>query len=275
MVSHLASEDTSVCYVAPTRSLCREVERSLEKRLRCLGKRVVSGLPEGDWFGIIPDLNPEVEVMTPERLSYLLRADSDGLLQKFGMFIFDEVHTIGEPGRGWILEEDLAYLQYATEGTSHRMAFLSAAVGNKVQFMEWIGNANSEVIHLSSEWRGPRRLYAIWHTEPDWSQETREAASPHAHFAKRGFIPLYGRLDTLVPHSNQLRSLKTREPIGRLVLQLDAQDHSLGRDYEKSTPMYQMLVPLVAHFGAQRPRASGRVHGAGSHQAGKIDCRRR
>ncbi|MCL4840099.1 MAG: DEAD/DEAH box helicase, partial [Thermoanaerobaculia bacterium] len=60
IVSHLSTTDSSVCYVAPTRSLCREVASSLEKRLRYLEKDIVSGLPEGNWVDDLTDLNPQV-----------------------------------------------------------------------------------------------------------------------------------------------------------------------------------------------------------------------
>jgi len=48
VASHLATEGTSVCYVAPTRSLCHEVRNSLASRLRYVGSEVIDGLPEGD-----------------------------------------------------------------------------------------------------------------------------------------------------------------------------------------------------------------------------------
>ena len=209
ILSHLSTAQTSVCYVAPTRSLCREVANSLERRLRYLGKEIVSELSEGDWLDNILNLDPQVEVMTPERLSYLLRTDSEQLLQKFGLFIFDEVHTVGEPTRGWTLEEDLTYLQYATEGKDHRIAFISAAIGNKVQFVEWLGKNGDDVIHLSSDWQGPRRLYTIWRTEPDWNSRIEELAPRRAGYAKRLTYPLHGRLDTLIPHSNTFFSHRT------------------------------------------------------------------
>lgn len=253
IVSHLSTTDSSVCYVAPTRSLCREVASSLEKRLRYLEKDIVSGLPEGNWVDDLTDLNPQVEVMTPERLSFLLRSDSEKVLQKYGLFIFDEVHTLGEEGRGWTLEEDLAYLQYATEGTHHRIVFISAAVGNKIQFIEWLGTNGNDVISLSSEWRGPRRMYTIWRTEPDWQNSSVAIVSKRAKYAKRITYPLHGRLDTLIPHSKEFYSFQTTEAIGQLVLQADEQGQNRKRDGTYSTPYYKMLVPLIQHLALSGP----------------------
>lgn len=253
IVSHLSTARTSVCYIAPTRSLCREVGSSLEKRLRYLGQEIMSGLPEGDWFDNIPEINPQVEVMTPERLSYLLHSDSKKLLEKFGMFIFDEVHTLGESGRGWTLEEDLTYLQYATQGKEHRIAFVSAAIGNKIQFIEWLGTNGNAVVQLSTEWRGPRRLYAIWRTDPDWNTRTEVAVSRTANYTKRRIHPLYGRLDTLIPHAKGFFSIQTSEPIGELALKVDAHGNRIGREDRHSTPYNKMLVPLVLHLALSGP----------------------
>jgi hypothetical protein len=255
IVSHLSITNTSVCYVAPTRSLCREVAASLEKRLRYLEKEIRTELPEESWIDDLLDLlnpNPEVEVMTPERLSYLLRVDSERVLQKFGMFIFDEVHTVGEMGRGWTLEEELAYLQYATEGKDHRIAFISAAVGNKIQFIEWLGKNGDEVVPLSSDWRGPRRLYTIWRTEPDWLKPSLKLPSKRAQFARRIIYPLHGRLDTLIPHSKAFYSFQTSDSIGQLALKSDTSGKRT-RDSAHSTPYYKMLVPLIQHLALSGP----------------------
>jgi len=110
----------------------------LESRLRYLGKEIVDGLPEGAWLDGLLSIEPQVEVMTPERLSYLLHSDSERVLNEVGLFIFDEVHNIGEPGRGWTLESDLAFLHQATAGSAHKIVLMSAAVGNRYHFVQWM-----------------------------------------------------------------------------------------------------------------------------------------
>lgn len=208
-----------VHYVAPTRSLCREIRQSLEARLRFIGKRIVDGLPEGDWLNeILLAYEPEVEVMTPERLSYLIRSDSEQVLERFGMFVFDEVHLVGEANRGWTLEEDLTYLHYATQNRDHKIVLMSAAIGNRNHFVEWMNDYVNDPIHIHSEWRGPRRLHAVWTTEADWSdkvQEINNRARKYRHLVR---CPLYGKLDVRVSHTGKTHSLRTVEPVGDLVL---------------------------------------------------------
>ena len=253
VVSHLAMENTSVCYVAPTRSLCREIRKSIESRLRFVGVGIADGLPRGDWFDDLLDFEPQVEVMTPERLSYLLRADSSRVLDRFGMFVFDEVHMIGEPSRGWTLEEDLTYLHYATQGKSHRIILMSAAVGNRNQFFQWMTGGENEPVHRHSDWRGPRRLHAIWTAEPD-SKTSIEEPTSSAKFPRRRRCKLYGVLDARISHTGRTHRLRRTEPIGQLVYKISV-DGKTQKEYgkNKSTPLYRMLIPIIQHLSQAGP----------------------
>lgn len=71
-LTHLANGIDSVCYVAPMRSLGREVREALRGRLRVVRRELGSHLPDflADFLGPgdIPD--PQVDVMTPERLGF-------------------------------------------------------------------------------------------------------------------------------------------------------------------------------------------------------------
>jgi len=251
IVSHLATAQTSVCYVAPTRSLCREVRKSLESRLRYLSKQVVDNLPEGDWLDAVLDFDPNIEVMTPERLSYLLRTDSERLLQRFGMFIFDEVHAIGESGRGWTLEEDLTFLHYNTQRKHHRIILISAVIGNRNHFVQWMNEEVESLSYYHTEWRGPRRLHAIWSTEVmDWEDHTIEPIRS-ANFRHRIRHPLYGRLDVRISHTGDIHHIQTTGPIGDLVFKISTdnppervKDTARGQ----STPFYIMTIPVIQHL---------------------------
>jgi hypothetical protein len=252
VVSHLATAKTSVCYIAPTRSLCSEIRRSLESRLRFLGKEIVAGLPEGDWLDPqLADFEPEVEVMTPERLSYLLQTDSSRVLERFGLFIFDEVHLVGEAGRGWTLEKDLTYLHDATENTHHRIVLVSAAVGNRNHFVEWMSLGTNKPFHRHSEWRGPRRLHAIWRTEADWRRPRTEAVRS-SKFPFRVRYPLSAKLEVRVSYTGEIQSIPISGPGGELVFKVGT-DGERKRDASRTTPYYQMLVPIIHHLGESGP----------------------
>lgn len=172
-VEYLARTEQSVCYVAPTRSLGREVRRAMANRVRILQKEAGNDQPDYpiDYLDTLCELEPsepaDVEVMTPERLGHLLRHDADAVLDQFGMFIFDEAQLIKESGRGFVLESVIALLDYLTSQTDHRITLISAAMGNAGAIAQWL-SPEGRCLLYKSEWRGPRRLHAAFSTEAHW-----------------------------------------------------------------------------------------------------------
>jgi len=256
IAAHLATKQTSVCYVAPTRSLCREVRRSLQARLRFLNRQVIDGIPEGGWLDLILDeIQPEVEVMTPERLSYLIRTNSQQLLDKFGMFIFDEVHLVGDKGRGWTLEEDLSFLHYATENFHQRIILISAVLGNRNHFVQWISDAEDSLspLEFHRDWRGPRRIHAVWTTDAQWGDAVIEPVKRGRKFHFRQITPLIGRLDARISHTGEVHTLKTTNPVGYLTRKGETGNRFTEKDNNRSTPFYQMLLPIINFLAEAGP----------------------
>ena len=138
--THLATAETGVCFVAPTRALCREIERSLRSRLRFMRRETVLDASDEVFLAVDVEM-PDVSVMTPERLSYLLRRDPAEVLRTYGLFVFDEVHNVGDPGRGWTLESVISEIHSSTRDTAHRIVLMSAALGNRVHFVDWVDPA--------------------------------------------------------------------------------------------------------------------------------------
>jgi hypothetical protein len=273
MVAHLATASTGVCYVTPLRSLGREVHRSLARRLRIMAREVAReepdfGLPEelamvlGTLGGNSPaitgvteaSVQPDVAIMTPERLALALREDASAVLDRFGLFVFDEAHLIGERSRGFLLESILALLHWRTRDTDHRIALLSAAMGNAGQLVSWLDVEGGARL-LESQWRGPRRLHAIFSTDIDWTSrkvETVAARGAQAHLTRRLRYPTYGVV-RLRPAEHQPLTVRTTEAIGETCFRTRA-DGISGRQAEpsQSTSFYRMLahvVRYVAHAG--------------------------
>jgi hypothetical protein len=177
-VEQLERTDRGVCYVAPTRSLCREVRRAMADRVRILQKEAGADLQDFPSLFAQPDFldhgpPPDVEVMTPERLANMLRHDAAAVLERFGMFIFDEAQHIKERGRGFTLESTIALLDYLTRDTDHRIALISAAMGNVGAIADWL-SPNGSALRHESAWRGPRRLHAVFTTKAHFQATTVE-----------------------------------------------------------------------------------------------------
>lgn len=246
IVSHLQTQRTPVCYIAPTRSLCREVKRSLAKRLAFIDAEA-EVTPE--WEDNIITLEgdvPKVEVMTPEQLSYLLRTDSQETLNRFGLFVFDEVHLVGEPKRGWTLEESLTYIHHASRHSHHKIALISAVIGNRNHFIQWMGADDQEPMHTHSDWRGPRRIHAIYTTEPEWDKGI-DSETRAKNYAYRTTYPLLGKLDVRISHTGKIHHLSIEEPVGDLVLKFPYRG-AVGEKDSKSTAFYKTLVPVIEYL---------------------------
>jgi hypothetical protein len=259
-VAHLARSDSSVCYVAPTRSLGREVRKAMASRVRILQREAGPDQPDypasvADLFGDLDDgPPPDVEVMTPERLAHLLRHDTSAVLNRFGMFIFDEAQLIKEQGRGFTLESTIALLDYATRGSGHRIVLISAALGNAGAIAQWIGPDDTALLH-QSEWRGPRRLHAAFSTEADWNS-TRVETTRGWKYPYRLVTDL-GGLIRLRLSDQRTTELHTQGSTGwQMVRKSQTQDliqRDLPRDADRSTPHYRIvsqMIQLLGHAGS-------------------------
>ena len=245
----LARTQRDVCYVAPTRSLCREVRRDLNKRLRFVSRTGADHSQQ--WLDTELTLEGEsdVEVMTPERLSYLLRGNAQAVLDRFGLFVFDEVHTVDDDERGWTLEQDLSYLHHATQNTDHRILLMSAAVGNQPHFVSWMGG-EAQVSQSDSEWQATRRVRSIYTTDARWD-EARVSDRQSNQYPIRRTVPLEG-IWRIRGAEGRIRDLRLEERVGRFV----RRETTTGRwDEEKnlSTSDYQKTIPLINHLGGLGP----------------------
>ena len=220
-VAHLAQTDTSICFVVPTRSLGREIRRAMSARVRILQKEV--GAEKTDFSAWLGELGlslseveqADVDVMTPERLSHLLRNDFEAVLDKYSLFIFDEAQLLKEKGRGFVLESVISALNLQTQGRPHRIILLSAAMGNVGGIAQWL-DPNGGALSQTSDWRGPRRLHAVFNTEAQWDQTVVEGGAGSV-WPYRHTTPLSG-LIRLRLGNGSTKSLRTQGDTGwRLV----------------------------------------------------------
>jgi hypothetical protein len=245
VADHLARRGTGVCFVAPTRSLCREIEASLRRRLRLIA--TAAEITVSDVAFEIPLVDEvAIEVMTPERLAYLMRADPDTVLARYGLFIIDEAHTLTDGARGWTLEWVLSTLHHLSRDTGHRIVVMSAALGQRAHLVSWL-DPTGEGIHFHSDWRGPRRVHSVFTSEPDWDHP-RDLPRPRSNTPVRREYDAYGVLRLRPSGTGRIHQLRTTSPVGRLVLRQPSQK----RD-DQSTPFYKTLAPLASILGRAGP----------------------
>lgn len=256
-VAHLAKTGTSVCYVVPTRSLGREVRRDMAGRVRLLGKETGPAQPDfpsfGDLFDAVEDDQPaDVEVMTPERLSHLLRHDAEAVLARFGMFIFDEAQLIKESGRGFVLESTIALLHHATRADRHQIVLISAALGNAGAIAQWITVPDGPPLVQTHDWRGPRRLHAAFSTIPDWDGTRVERIPRGTKFPYRLFTELNGLIRLRVAEGSTAEQHISGTPPWQLVRKAtrpQTRQSGLDTDSGRSTPKFRIASQMIKDLG--------------------------
>lgn len=151
-------------YVAPYRALVDEAAGSISAVFADLGF-VVSGV-DGEYDGGPSEdgvaSRADIMVMTPEKLDLMLRAHAD-LLERVGLFIFDEGHTIGDGPRG--LKAELLLTRLKRRFPRARFILLSAVISDETmrEFSEWLSGSGENVIE--TDWRPTRQRRARF----EWS----------------------------------------------------------------------------------------------------------
>lgn len=255
-LAHLAQEGGGICFVAPSHSLCREIRKALGDRLRLLKQEVSQEIPLG-YFDDFIEIEPEsvkVEVMTPERLGFLLRHKPKETLEQYSLFIVDEAHLLADENRGWGLEATLSLLHMLTRDTRHRIVLMSSSLGSQVHMVQWIGIEGSNR-SFHSDWRGPRRLYALYSPErndrvvrEEISYRNRRTGQQEVHYKYQ----LYGTIRLKLADTSQIYTTMIDDAVGVHYTKPDASGQ-YRIDSKKSTPFYKTIAPLVMELAESGP----------------------
>lgn len=145
----IKQQGRKAAWLVPQRTLTAELDQDLQK-WRDLGVKVValSGETTMDAKKV---READLWVATTEKFEALCRASSmKEAIAGIGTIIVDEIHLLGEPGRGPILESLLARIRQETSGV--RLVGLSATAANADQVAEWL---RADLVEIT--WR-PTRL---------------------------------------------------------------------------------------------------------------------
>lgn len=136
-------------WLVPQRTLTAELDRDLQK-WRDMGIKVVSLSGEAT-TDAQKTKDADLWVATTEKFEALCRASSmKEAIAEIGTVIVDEIHLLGEPSRGPVLESLLARIRQ--EDSDTRLVGLSATAANADQVAEWL---NADLVEIT--WR-PTRL---------------------------------------------------------------------------------------------------------------------
>jgi len=166
----------------PQRSLTDELDRDLETWRRA-GRTVVRLTGE---YAVDAELirTADLWVATTEKFEAISRSGSlRAALAEVGCLIVDEIHLLGDPTRGAVLEALLARVREDT--TQVRIVGLSATVANAEQVADWLGARL-----LRSPWRPTRLTWQLpvlpdTADAPEWSTRARTRTAQAVRLARR------------------------------------------------------------------------------------------
>lgn len=157
-----------VAYLAPTRTLVRQITRRLRRDFESLGVIVEQVSPALEIDGIESDLLSErnkdrefrVLVTTPEKLDLMLRQGWEEKIERpLTLVVVDEAHNIQEGARGLKLELLLSTIN--TECRDAQFLLLTPFISNAREVARWLGDANSDDISLAVDWQPNDRVIGI------------------------------------------------------------------------------------------------------------------
>ena len=121
--------------VAPLRALCNEIEKDLQQSLQSIVN--ITALSDVLNTDEKIDLTEKrVIVLTPEKLSFLMRHNSD-IIQKSGLIIFDEAHMFDDRSRGATYEMLIMRVKEYLPNDAQKV-FISAVMPNAEELNEWL-----------------------------------------------------------------------------------------------------------------------------------------
>lgn len=164
-IKEIKQSGRKAAWLVPQRTLTAELDRDLQK-WRDMGIKVVSLSGEAS-TDAQKTKDADLWVATTEKFEALCRASSmKEAISGIGTVIVDEIHLLGEPSRGPVLESLLARIRQEDSGA--RLVGLSATAANADQVADWL---NADLVEIT--WR-PTRLTNQLLTLPVTDSRTEE-----------------------------------------------------------------------------------------------------
>ena len=147
MMSYLSKNRGKAVYLSPLRALAAEKFTEFKKLEKVgLGNKVRVGVSTGDYEGVDKNMEKNnVLILTNEKMDSVIRHRSEWV-DEIGLVIADEVHLIGDEGRGPTLEMILTQLKRLE--TRPQIVGLSATITNSDEIAGWL-----DCILVENSWR--------------------------------------------------------------------------------------------------------------------------
>jgi len=146
------SPESKVLYLAPFRSLCFEVEESMDKVFSSLGFSTTFLYGGAQYSKIDKTLieHSSIIIATPEKAKAIIRAD-ESIVNKIKLLVIDEGHLLGANQRLIQNEMFIEELKFHINKNNGRIILLSAVLPNTKDISKWISNNDENQVFESKK----------------------------------------------------------------------------------------------------------------------------
>ena len=169
-LSHLSKNKSKVVYLTPLRALASEKFEEFKKLEKINGSKIKVAISTGDSNSTDNKLDDaDVIILTNETMDAMMTFKNNWIYE-IGLVVSDEIHLIGDSGRGPTLEMILTRLKTGYVGKKPQIIALSATISNSSDLAEWL---DCELVE--SEWRPVPLSEAVYSNHTITNQDRAES----------------------------------------------------------------------------------------------------
>jgi len=169
-LSHLSKNKSKVIYLTPLRALASEKFEEFKKLEKINGSKIKVAISTGDSNSADNKLDDaDVIILTNETMDAMMTFQKSWIYE-IGLVVSDEIHLIGDSGRGPTLEMILTRLKTGYVGKKPQIIALSATISNSSLLAEWL-----DCKLVESEWRPVPLSEAVYSNHTITNQDRIES----------------------------------------------------------------------------------------------------
>jgi len=169
-ISHLSKNKSKVIYLTPLRALASEKFEEFKKLEKSNGSKIKVAISTGDSNSTDNKLDDaDVIILTNETMDAMMTFQKSWIYE-IGLVVSDEIHLIGDYGRGPTLEMILTRLKTGYIGKKPQIIALSATISNSSLLAEWL-----DCKLVESEWRPVPLSEAVYSNHTITNQDRVES----------------------------------------------------------------------------------------------------
>ena len=171
ILSHLSKNKSKVIYLTPLRALASEKFEEFKKLEKInQDQKIKVAISTGDFNSNSHDLDDaDVIILTNETMDAMMTFQKSWIYE-IGLMVCDEIHLIGDSGRGPTLEMILTRFKTGYVGKKPQIIALSATISNSDKLAEWL-----DCKLVESEWRPVPLSEAVYSNHTITNQDRVES----------------------------------------------------------------------------------------------------